>query len=830
MAIVKQGTTTLNAGAKGDKGDAGVSGASNPNILIPTTQLDISSEAVLKLIELQTDITLTSNLVLPSDVTIIGGGGKIILNGFTVTGDNTNVISDNIYTTIFDNSGVINGTWKASSISGHWFGLISDETDQGVDNRVVFKNIATVANSSGSIEVNIYEGKYWFSVSFWYNLVYYSDNIMIGGNDDIKWIGHNATIQTLNHNYSSSTIFHFNYGHRNEVRGFKLVGDKFGHDFSSPSAEGAATTIHEHNMGIMLSNGAIDCIISKNDFSNFTGDGIYFKGQVFVGRTDLTDASFESGRIDINGDIAADGNFERTIDFIDLTNSQFTDTGHFTLDILPGGKLDVLDYRIYYYDALDTFVGYTKDVEIFDRVNIPTGATKMKIVIYTNASLSSFMVINYDYAFRTIIEHNNIHHCIRQGISNCSPYTVVRNNFIHDIGGADLGITAGPCAGIDIEDGLRNNYNNWIHDNTFQNNAGTDVVLRYCRYTKVFNNTFEKDDRPMWSILGTSISNGGVSADYCRETLVYNNYFKGKTLDLGRYSQAHDNIFYGGEVVVYQSHTVIRDNLMYNTSFTRANLDYEYLNISNVINNYIFWDRSNYELGFDEDGDPQNPEDVSKWIFNDQQDFNWINNTFDLNGMSDDSGMKISNILETTEDKLGVIDGTVIKNYSGTNGLQYHIHPTNVYNSNFSCPLKVQFGFEKDFVIENTTITNYIDLDLRSFTEATPSLYKTVTLRNVTLNVNDTGVLVGNYPFSAKAFNFNIKMIDCKINFNFDVTKTFQFLNTGYLYMENCEVIASTAEVFDITASSVSSSTLINTKTKNFTFTADTQTGTVVLP
>lgn len=819
MAVVKLGSTTLNSGAKGDKGDAGVSGASNPNVLIPTTQADISSEAVLKLIELQTDITLTSNLILPSDVTIIGGGGKILLNGFTVTGDNTNVISDDIYTTIFDNGGVINGTWKASSISGHWFGLISDETDQGVDNRVAFKNIATVANSSGSIEVHIYEGKYWFSVSFWYNLVYYSDNIMIGGNDDIKWIGHNATIQTLNHGYASSTIFHFNYGHRNEVRGFKLVGDKFGHDFSSPSTEGFATTIHEHNMGIMLSNGAIDCVISHNDFSNFTADGVYFKGQVFVGQTNLTDASFESGRIDNSGVSAVDGNFERTIDFIDLTNSQFADTGHFTLDINAGGKLDVLDYQVFFYDALDAFVGKTNDVEIFDRVNIPTDATKMKIVIYTNASLSSFKVINYDYAFGTIIEHNNIHHCIRQGISNCSPYTVVRNNFIHDIGGADLGITAGPCAGIDIEDGLRNNYNNWIHDNTFQNNAGTDVVLRYCRYTKVFNNTFEKDDKPLWNILGTAISNGGVSADYCRETLVYNNYFKGKTLDLGRYSQAHDNIFYGGEVVVYQSHTVIRDNLMYNTSFTRANLDYEYPNVSNVINNYIFWDRSNKEAG-----------DNSRWIFNDQQDFNWINNTFDLNGMSDDSGMKISNILETTEDKLGVIDGTVIKNYSGTNGLQYHIHPINVYNSNFSCPLKVQFGFEKDFVIENTTITNYIDLDLRSFTEVTPSLFKTVTLRNVTLNVNDTGVLVGNYPFSAKAFNFNIKMIDCKINFNFNVAKTFQFLNTGYLYMENCEVIASTAETFDITASSVSSSTLINTKTKNFTFTATTQTGTVVLP
>ena len=223
MALVKQGSTTLNAGAKGDKGDVGASGASNPNVLIPTTQLDISSEAVLKLIELQTDITLTSNLILPSDVTIIGGGGKILLNGFTVTGDNTNVISDDIYTTIFDNGGVINGTWRASSISGHWFGLISDETDQGTDNRVAFKNIATVANSSGSIEVHIYEGKYWFSVSFWYNLVYYSDNIMIGGNDDIKWIGHNATIQTLNHGYASSTIFHFNYGHRNEVRGFNWL-------------------------------------------------------------------------------------------------------------------------------------------------------------------------------------------------------------------------------------------------------------------------------------------------------------------------------------------------------------------------------------------------------------------------------------------------------------------------------------------------------------------------------------------------------------------------------------------------------------------------------
>ena len=63
MAIVKQGSTTLNAGSKGDKGDKGddgVSGGTSPSIKVVTNQTELT-EALgvgIKELSIQSDFSL----------------------------------------------------------------------------------------------------------------------------------------------------------------------------------------------------------------------------------------------------------------------------------------------------------------------------------------------------------------------------------------------------------------------------------------------------------------------------------------------------------------------------------------------------------------------------------------------------------------------------------------------------------------------------------------------------------------------------------------------------------------------------------------------------
>lgn len=66
MALVKQGSTTLNAGAKGDKGDTGTSGGSNGNITPVTSLAELLDSGVGDILDIQAPITLLANYQIPS--------------------------------------------------------------------------------------------------------------------------------------------------------------------------------------------------------------------------------------------------------------------------------------------------------------------------------------------------------------------------------------------------------------------------------------------------------------------------------------------------------------------------------------------------------------------------------------------------------------------------------------------------------------------------------------------------------------------------------------------------------------------------------------------
>jgi len=71
------------------------------------------------------DITLTANTTIPSDVTLFFNGGKINLNGFTLTGSDTK-IDANENTSIFSGVASFLGEWSLKVIYPEWFGAVGD--------------------------------------------------------------------------------------------------------------------------------------------------------------------------------------------------------------------------------------------------------------------------------------------------------------------------------------------------------------------------------------------------------------------------------------------------------------------------------------------------------------------------------------------------------------------------------------------------------------------------------------------------------------------------------------------------------------------------------
>ena len=86
MAIVQQGATLLNAGAKGEKGDAGSGGGSDVRTVAITEVSQLSNVANNNMIlSIQSEITLNADLTFADGAIIQDGGGKINVNGYELT-------------------------------------------------------------------------------------------------------------------------------------------------------------------------------------------------------------------------------------------------------------------------------------------------------------------------------------------------------------------------------------------------------------------------------------------------------------------------------------------------------------------------------------------------------------------------------------------------------------------------------------------------------------------------------------------------------------------------------------------------------------------------
>lgn len=287
-----------------------------------------------------------------------------------------------------------------------------------------------------------------------------------------------------------------------------IQGDRYNHNYTTP---GEAST-HEWGMGVFFPNttdptkgegtNTLFTTIDNIEFLDLTGDGVsLFSNQGMVYATTTPTKSyaitFEPGSISTtDGSLKEDSSKIRSNIFLDLTNTQIVKWKTFGIygDVSyqsVGSEIDgTLPFDIIFYNPNGTFNSSLTNIDFFDEIPLPAGATSAKIVLHQSnvpsSSGNGLTLRCMTIPKFTFIEKCHIHHTRRLGIAlQGAKFVWVRNNEIHHISGT------APQAALDVEDNYALNQNLWIEDNFLHDNILQLIFVKGKNF-HVKNNKIER--------------------------------------------------------------------------------------------------------------------------------------------------------------------------------------------------------------------------------------------------------------------------------------------------------------------------------------------------
>ena len=582
MAIVKQGSTTLNAGSKGDKGDKGddgVSGGTSPSIKVVTNQTELT-EALgvgIKELSIQSDFSLTSDVAIPDGAILSDGGGKITVGSFELTFVNNEFKSDYLRAFIdLGASGTINeaSTFSQVDFDIIWFGVVFDydhSTGVGTDNFNALRQVFSIPriNNGGTITA-LKDGAFATSVvtqaSYTYSVP--TGVYMSGDNVHFK-MGAKTVYQVLGNGLDNTRGFSIFRTSNSSVSGGLFRGDgRYWHTRATPE------TNHGGSHGVVISG--------KNDYLKFSSPISEWEGDCLIGKTDyravyssaggdagLSDANFTSKDIliDPDGIEEADTNWD-TSKLFDLTTSVLLEYK----EMLIGGNYAFQGENgftsnkayISFYDSVGTFIERTNKVDIFQPIPLKATYEQCRISLpspdFTELDGTIFAIRS-----STGIEITSpyISYGYRQGMSNMQMHSTLTNvNFINN-GRRDDGSTSSPSYGVDLEDGYQmlNNIN--FINCKFDRNALGSLILKGTKYVKFTDcsinyNTFGESSNFTTSTRTAFSTGNGHFAN------VSGSSFKDAEILSGRYDKYSGNQMWDCGFEVSFEGEQIENNTMYN--------------------------------------------------------------------------------------------------------------------------------------------------------------------------------------------------------------------------------------------------------------------------
>ncbi len=375
-----------------------------------------------------------------------------------------------------------------------------------------------------------------------------------------------AVVQVESNGLEAYRVFHVGYGDDQvTIRGGQIKGDRYTHDYSQKDHPYSAGT-HESGFGIYIES-ARETVIDGVNISEFTGDGIMVGADAIMGH-DIYAGHFESGSIDARGTDVQNANTIRSKRTYPLTHSRFEAEGWFEFSNWHRTGFPI---HVFFYDADMNFISST-DAKIRERVNIPEGATQMRLVIDQATSTGIYGEYwNRTPSENTVIRNSDISFNRRQGITvGGAKNILIENNVIHNISGV------APMSGIDVEAGTGEN-GAWnegvtIRGNRFYDNARYDVIL-YDGYGAVIENNYLGSAGAYGLAEGTAYAGGAV---------VRNNTFDKTNIIVYKDVKFYNNVMNRG-MANFSGTDIIVDGLKAeNTLITVTNNVYDGIKVSNV--------------------------------------------------------------------------------------------------------------------------------------------------------------------------------------------------------------------------------------------------------
>ena len=657
MAILKQGSTILNAGAKGDKGDSG--GGSLANSFTPTSIADLQSGTNTgKIASIETEIDLgTATLTLQKGMILQFNGGSFT-NGEIVW--NNNPIEANPFVKLFDETNTSHsGLVFPQDINIEWFGAVADNTNyiNSKAGNITTSTYGVCPTDRANEFMNVAQGSTLVfsdtSDNYLVNLqdVDDGDNSTVKINMGIRYSANNTNIRidkgvtvkgdTNNHDYYS--IFGlWNVDNINIFGGGIIEGDLNTHiryritldtlvlgakvkingnlytgvagvksnntEFSLDSTDGASAidladsynndtrdrqngdflaVVNSNTVEMYPANGNLQRLSVKDEFGGITLEGLIGNGIAilpirncnFITIDNITmrlttgdgvamspGFNYVGGELDgyILGDLDSSGNEVASTTAIRtnleaITNALYDELGYI---MVQAGSYSSYDgkglYSAYFYDALGDYVGRKTKVWMYEKVEIPEGATQVRCVFFQSKFTytdngGTEQPLRYQLRPSTVTSHLTIKECdiynvARNGISvTGAQYLTIKNNYIHDISGEPILNSA-----IDIEDGYRiNRYIN-IVGNRFKNCGLYDIPIQRAHGIVIDGNHFLK------GLSGIRLTTDSY------DIKVVNNNFYGGTIDFSGDCIASNNNFNENFVKVQSG--IITDSYLKNSN------------------------------------------------------------------------------------------------------------------------------------------------------------------------------------------------------------------------------------------------------------------------
>lgn len=742
--------------------------------------VEADSEATLiqagnanKIVCVTGDITLTTNRTLPSGMILTDGGGSITFGSFTLTG----VLTD-IQTPYDRDFFIINGsggfsdasTFNISSgfVNVDAWNIVGDgniDTGVGTDNKDRIQDALNVASYGGWYAQISTPGVYMVTPTQRTKENQEPTSLHITGDGTTLELGGDVDLAAKTSSGTGESLFEMIRGQRMRLIGAGRVVGNLKHrttvSYVSENGPNIATIACQNcEVGVSSINSAGSNVRPYAD-----GVGLYFLDQI-------TTDDFTTG-FDIN---ASSGAFEAKVGhaYSILWDMGSHSKGYFNLHggSLSGDmNLDTQQYYVAWYDDTDAFITKTDLVETYQRIRIPTDASKLRLVVLYNGTFDAFGVgegpgtlAELDFSYGVKITSPLLKRGLYQGISNPEPFTVIDGVTFEEHGRTfstvgitpgqgglnrdGLGFTGSPGYAIDIEDGFQALSGIKILNSRFKNNKAGDLIIKGGRKTEIAGNTFQYNDYADFVVVNS------LSLGNAEEAIFHDNVVEDRNFRIGRRSLAYGNIFKDCTFDLYDEGVDFHDNYILDLAGIKTSdgsgADYQFPDSTAIVRNNTFV--------FTKPGAKYGNTEILTDIYN----IEWKNNT--LTGLRpvEFTGLNLSNWgPEPTLFPKGYIDRMKISNIFMVNKTDgWQILPMDINELESSLSLRYRPGGARDFYLKNSTIYGNINGEFDGFGNSGSGPFKTFTIQNTIIKPPSTDYInTIIYPLTIEAKDINLKFI-----------------------------------------------------------------------